>query len=117
MGADLEKGFEILDTTGKGAMTMQDIRKIFNEISPTKYTAEEVDIILNKIQADADGFVDTQLFTIAVLKGYAHPNSSSDELSDDSDEDARDPHEFETASASVSHGRSAIKSLVRTGSQ
>merc|ERR1712059_95703 len=75
---------------GKGAMALQDIKGIFNEISPTKYTPEEVDTIMKKIQTDADGFVDHQLFTIAVLKGYAHPHSSSDHLSDDEDDDDDD---------------------------
>lgn len=111
--ADLEKCFEILDSSGRGAMTLQDIKCIFNEISPTKYPPEEVDTIMKKIQTDADGFVDHQLFTIAVLKGYAHPHSSSDQL-DNSDSDEDDDDDVETrvirlASESVTRGRSAIK--------
>jgi Ca2+-binding EF-hand superfamily protein/exonuclease III len=114
--ADLEKCFDIL-SSGKGAMKLDNLKTAFTEISPVKYTDEEMRDILSVIQTDADGFIDQQLFTTAVLKGYAAGGRDSQETAESSDsdeessEDEADRRILHEASSQAPVGRMTRKTV------
>lgn len=76
---DLQRAFEWCDSKQQGTITVNDVRDVFAQVSPMKFSEEEITELMKVVRTDPDGFVDEQLFTTTIMEHTGDDSDTDDE--------------------------------------
>merc|ERR1712150_12191 len=72
---DVERAFQVFSGGNEATLTAKGFRTVFAEVSPTRVSDEEVFRFVAKVPTDAEGYIDVQVFTLAIMQGLARMHS------------------------------------------